>query len=112
MSHQSIARFLEQIAQFVLTIEYVISKQANLLNKLLSDISALLLHTCVQLRQPINWLKQPKVFYSEAVIIEVPTLEALRLRVNPRRLHGAKHFLSTNLTCGDTGFFNGQAKLS
>ena len=32
----------------------------------LNDISALLLHTCVQLRQPMNWLKLLKVFFYSA----------------------------------------------
>ena len=38
----------------------------NLFNKFPSDISALLLriHVCNS-DNPINWLKQPKVFYSE-----------------------------------------------
>ena len=43
----------------------------------------------------------------EVIIIEIPTLQARRLRTNPR-LHRAKHLLSMNLTYGDTGFFNGQ----
>ena len=43
----------------------------NLFNKFLSDISALLLHTCVQLRQ---LLKQPKVFYSVSVRLTFPQI--------------------------------------
>ena len=64
MSHQSIAWHLEQIAQFVLIIQYVISKHANFFNKFLSDISALLLHTCVQLRQPYKLVETTQSFFT------------------------------------------------
>ena len=43
----------------------------------------------------------------EAVIIEVSTVQVLRLRANPQLLHGAKHLPSRNWTYGDTGFYSG-----
>ena len=46
----------------------------------------------------------------EDVIIEVPMVQALRVRVNPWQLHGAKHSRSMNLTYSDTEF--SMAKLS
>ena len=52
----------------------------NLFNKFLSDISALLLHICVQLRQP--WLKQPKT-----VTVKSCTT-CRRLKLDKYRIHG------------------------
>ena len=42
------------------------------------------------------------------VIIEVSTVQALRSRANPQRLHGAIHLPSMNWTYGDTGFYSAQ----
>ena len=72
MPYQNIARSFEQIAQFVLTI-YNMSYQRrlilyNLLNKFLTDISALLLHTCVHVCNSDNSItgwNNPKFFYSD-----------------------------------------------
>ena len=42
----------------------------------------------------------------EAVIIEVPTLQALRLRAKPWQLHKARHFVINEFDLYiDTGFF-------
>ena len=49
----------------------------------------------------------------ETVIIEVSiyTVQALRSRAYPHRLHRAKHLLSTNWTYGDIGFYSGQTSI-
>ena len=46
----------------------------------------------------------------EAVIVEVSTVQALRLRANPWRLNGAIHLPSVNWTYRVThsGFYSGQ----
>ena len=44
----------------------------------------------------------------ETVFIEVSTVQALRLRANPLRFHGAIHLPSMNWTYGDIGFYSGQ----
>ena len=45
----------------------------------------------------------------EAVIIEVSTLQALRLKTNPWRVHEVKYLPPTKVTYSHTGFHNGQA---
>ena len=45
----------------------------------------------------------------EAVIIEVCTVQVLRLRTNPWRMHKAKDLTPTKVTYSHTGFYNGQA---
>ena len=45
----------------------------------------------------------------EVVTIEVLTVQALRLRTNPWRVHEVKYLTLTNGTYGHTVFHNGQA---
>ena len=45
----------------------------------------------------------------EAVIIEVCTVQVLRLRTNPQQVHKTKYLPPTKLTQSHTGFHNGQA---
>ena len=45
----------------------------------------------------------------ETVIIEVSTVQVLRLKTNPRRVHKANYLLPKNGTYGHTGFTNDQA---
>lgn len=47
------------------------------------------------------WSLKPQL---ETVIIEVSTVQTLRLRANLRRLHRVKQLRSAYLTYGDTGF--------
>ena len=42
----------------------------------------------------------------ETVIIEVSTVQVLRLRTNPWRVHEVKYLLSTKVTYSHTGFHN------
>ena len=63
---------------------------------------------------PCFILSKPKGTYGsltpqvEAVIAEVSTVQALRLRAYPRQFHGAKHLQLMNWTYGDTGFYSSQ----
>ena len=45
----------------------------------------------------------------EAVIIEVSTVQVLRLRTNPQEVHKANYLPSMKVTYSHTGFHNGQA---
>ena len=45
----------------------------------------------------------------KAVIIELYTVQALRLRTDPWRVHEAKYLPPTKVTYSHTGFHNGQA---
>ena len=62
------------------------------------------------------FLFQPeRTYYSltpqlETVIIEVSTVQVLRLRATPQRLHRAIHLPSINCTYGCTGFYSGQTR--
>ena len=69
---------------------------------------------CTCMPKVLAFLSQPEQTYQsltpqlETVIIEVSTVQALRLRANPQLLHGAIHLPSRNGTYGDTGFYNAQ----
>ena len=47
----------------------------------------------------------------EAVIIEVCTVQVLRLRADPQQMHEAKYLTPTNGTNGQAGFHTYQAIL-
>ena len=63
---------------------------------------------CMCMANVSLFLSQPEMNYTpqlKASITDEPTVQVLRLRANQWRLHGAKHWPSTNWTYGDTGLY-------
>ena len=73
------------------------------------------LFECLHTPTILAFLSQPNGTYSslirqlEAVIFEVSTVQAQRLRTNRPRMHKARSSSPTKATCGHTGFHYGQA---
>ena len=62
--------------------------------------------------QCLAFLSKPERTYGrltlqlETVLIELSTVQALRLRAHPQQLHRAKYLLSLNWTYSNTGFYS------